>query len=111
MTERLLSFYPPLDVVDPKTFIAGIVSILAQYPEELMATAVAPTGIPARIKALRSLAAIKEVCDELYEPIARRIERECIANQPLLLAKPKRTDEQQAEIDRQIAVWRAQRSQ
>lgn len=105
-TERLLSFYPPLDVIEPKVFIAGIVAILSEYPAELHEAAVAPTGIPKRLKTLRNLAEIEEVCRELYEPIARRKTREALANQPKYLAPPPRTAEEQAKIDAQVEAWR-----
>lgn len=104
--DRLLSFYPPLDVGDPQVFITGIVTLLAQYPAELMAAAIDPRGIPARVRTLNSLAVIKQVCDELYAPIARRIERDRIANAPRALPRPKRTPEEQARIDAQVAAAR-----
>jgi hypothetical protein len=97
-----LSLCPPLDVTDPETFIAGIAAVLAQYPDEVVAQAVDPRGIPRRLKALRSLAAIDEICAELYEPVERRLERERIAAQPKLLARPPRTPQEQAEIDAQV---------
>jgi hypothetical protein len=104
-TERLLSFYPPLDVSEPKVFIAGIVNVLAQYPAELHEVVVSPTGIPSRIKDLRNIFEINQVCRELYEPIARRITREALENQPRQITK-QRTAEEQARIDAQVAAWR-----
>lgn len=103
---RLLKFYPPLDVGNPEVFIAGIVSIFAQYPTELMAAAVDPRGIPRRLKNLTNLAAIEEVCRDLYAPIARQMERDRIANAPRALPRPKRTPEEQAKIDAQVAAAR-----
>ncbi len=106
-----MNFYPPLDVADPKEFIAGIVALLAQYPAELISVAVDPAGgIPARLKYLNSLAAIKEVCGELYEPIVRRMTREAALNAPRALPRPKRTPEEQARIEAQVAAWRASRA-
>jgi hypothetical protein len=105
--DRLLNFYPPLDVSEPQAFIAALVMLFAKYPAELVSAAIDPvSGIPARLKALRSIAAIKEVCDDLYAPIARRIERERIANAPRALPRPKRTPEEQARIDAQVAAAR-----
>lgn len=101
--DKLLNFYPPLDVNDPKAFIAGLVALLAQYPAELMEFAIDPArGIPSHLKSLHSLAAIKEVCDDLYEPIARRLHREALANAPRQLPPPPRTAEEQAKIDEQV---------
>lgn len=105
--ERLLNFYPPLDVNEPRAFIAGIVAVFSNYPVELHELAVAPTGIPARLKYLRSLAEIEQVCEELYAPIGRRIERERIARQPRLLTR-RRTPEEQAKIDAQVEKVRKQ---
>lgn len=104
--DRLLSFYPPLDVVDAQVFISGIIAILAQYPPELIAIATDPTGIPRKLKALRSLADIEEVCQDLYGPIARRIRRDAIARAPKLLPRPPRSVEEQARIDAQVASVR-----
>jgi hypothetical protein len=104
--ERLLSFYPPLDVSDPKVFIAGIVAILAEYPAQFYPVVVSPTGIPKRIKYLRNLAEIDEVCQELYAPILRSLEREKIAAQPKLLPR-RRTAEEQARVDAQVEAWRS----
>lgn len=101
--DKLLNFYPPLEVNDPRAFIAGIISLFAQYPPELWREAIDPArGIPAKIKTLRSLAAIKEILDDLYEPIAMRLARERIASQKSL-PRPERTPEQQAKINAQVA--------
>jgi hypothetical protein len=105
--ERLLSFYPPLDVIEPKSFIAGVIAVLSRYPEELMRAAVAPDGIPMRVKNLRNLAEIEDVCRDLYEPIERRLLREAVENAPKRLPAPLRSAEQQEQIDQQVARVRA----
>jgi hypothetical protein len=102
--DRLCDLCPPQDVGDPKVFMSAMIKLFLDYPSEVGEQAV--FEIPKRAER-STLKVAREVLDELYAPVARRIERERIANQPLLLAKPKRTDEQQAEIDRQIAAWRA----
>lgn len=107
--DRLLNFYPPLDVADPRVFIAGIGAVLAKYPPELITAAVSPDGIPVRLTTLRSLAEIDEVCRDLYAPIARQRAREAIARQPRQLPRPRRTPEEQARVDEQVARWRAGR--
>jgi hypothetical protein len=104
-----LKFYGPLDVLEPKVFIAGIVAVLAEYPAHFHAIAVAPTGIPKRIKYLRSLAEIEDVCRELYEPIARKITREQLANQPRQIER-RRSPEEQAKVDAQVEAWRNRRA-
>lgn len=109
--DRLLSFYPPLDVSEPELFIAGIGAILSKYPPELITAAIDPSGIPSRLKTLRSLAEINQVCSDLYDPIERQKRREAIANQPRALPSPPRSPELQAEIDRQIENWRKSRAE
>lgn len=98
-----MKFYPPLDVTDPEAFIAGIGAVLAKYPPELIAAAVAHDGVPMRIKTLRSLAELEQACSDLYEPIARRMTREAITRQKLRIARQPRSPEQQAQIDEQVA--------
>jgi hypothetical protein len=106
--QKLLGFYPPLDVNEPEAFIAGIATIFGKYPDELVALAVEPDGIPSRVKYLNSLAAIKAACDEIYEPIVRRMEREAIERGPKMLGRRRnRTPEEQAAIDEQVARVRA----
>jgi hypothetical protein len=106
--DRLLSLCPPLDVTDPETFITGLVAVLNRYPDEVVAEACGPTGIPMRIGAIRDLARVAAVCDELLEPVTRRLERERIANTPRLPAQGPRTPEEQAAIDAQVQRVRAQ---
>lgn len=105
-----MSFYPPLDVSDPKIFVAGIVSVFTQYPAEVLAGAVTPTGIPQRVKYLRSLAEIREICEELYAPILRQRERGEVAAALRLPAPGPRTPEQQAAVDAQVAAWFGRRA-
>lgn len=100
--QALLKFYPPLDVIDPETFIAGIGAVLAKYPPELIAAAVAHDGVPMRIKNLRSLAELEQVCSDLYDPIARRKAREAVTRQALRIARAPRSAEQQAAVDEQV---------
>lgn len=99
----MLKFYPPLDVIDPEAFIAGIGAVLVRYPQELIAAAVAHDGIPMRVKTLRSLADVEWACSDIYEPIARRLAREAVTRQKLRIARQPRSAEQQAVIDEQVA--------
>jgi hypothetical protein len=110
-TDRLLDFLPPLDVGNPETFIAGITAIFASYPLEVIALAVDPVkGIPSRTDR-PTLKLITDVCDEIYDPIRRRQEYDererARAAAPVLLPRPPRSAEQQAEIDAQVAAARA----
>lgn len=107
--DRLLKFYPPLDVGDPEMFIAGIASIFAQYPPELVEIAIDPAkGIPSLLRSrdLSELANIKRACDKLYEPIEDRIERERASkSHRLALPAPSEpvTDESRARVAAMLA--------
>lgn len=110
-TDRLLDFLPPLDVGNPETFIAGITAIFASYPLEVIVQAVDPVkGIPSRTDR-PTLKLITDVCEEFYDPIRRRLEYEerqrARAAEPVLLPRPPRTPEQQAEIDALVTSARA----
>lgn len=104
---RLLDFYPPLDVTNPETFVAGIVALFARYPAELQAVAIDPArGVRAHLtnNQITDVARIKLVLDELYEPIARRLAREAVAQPLALPPRGPRTPEQQAAVDAQVAA-------
>ena len=107
----MLDFLPPLDVGNPKVFIAGITAIFASYPVEVMEAAVDPVkGIPARTDR-PTLKLITEVCEEIYDPIRRRAEYEdrqrARDSAPALLPRPPRSAAQQAVIDAQVASARS----
>lgn len=105
----LLKFYRPQDVGDPKYFMAALVHMFDSYPEEVHALAVAPDGIPARLRYL-NLKDVGDVLGDLYAPIERRMERERIANQPKLPPRGPRTPEEQARVDAQVNAWLSRRS-
>lgn len=100
---RLFRLLPPLDVVDPEAFITATVVLFTQYPAAVLAEAV--DAIACRTDR-PTLKIIKAVCDEIYEPILRRIERERAEAQHFHALPPPReprTPEQQARIDAQVA--------
>ena len=104
--EQLFTFCEPPDVADPRAWIAGLVTLFAQYPPHLLAVAIDPArGIPVRLKSLKNFAAIKEVLEDLCWPIDQRAERERLSAQ-LLLPPPARTEEQQRAISEQVRAWR-----
>jgi hypothetical protein len=106
-TDRLLNLLPPLDVNDPMAFITAITAIFGSFPPAVVDKAV-PTIATRSDRPTLKL--IKSVCDELYEPILRGLEREERRRERAarrLLPPPKRTPEQQARIDAMVAETRA----
>lgn len=104
--DRLFDLLPPLDVGDPKAFMASVAAIFSLYPDAVVEAAVGgPRGIATRTDR-PTLKFIKEVCEEFYAPILRDAEREAIRNQPKLLARPPRTADEQAKIDKQVCDFR-----
>ena len=60
-TERLLGFYPQSPASDPRTFMAGVATVLAAYPSEVVEAALSPlSGIPSKFKFMPSIAELKE---------------------------------------------------
>jgi hypothetical protein len=108
---RLLSFYPPVEALDPEAFIAGLTAIMAQYPPLVLERAIDPVkGLPARVKALRSLAVIRQELDEIAAPFEREARREQARREAascLPVALEKRSPAQQAQVDAQVANLRA----
>ena len=111
MAAKLFDLLPPLDVGDPKAFIAGTITILAQYPGDVMLAAIDPAnGIPSRTDR-PTLRLIKQVCEEYWEPLEREAERARAHEEHLKSAvppRPPRIPEEQAAIDKKIAAARAQ---
>lgn len=100
----MFDLLPPQDVGDPKAFLAGMVALFADYPAEVFEQAV--FTIPQRSDR-PTLKIARAVLDELYEPVRRRVERDAIERQPKLLPRPRRSPEEQARVDAQVAAWRA----
>jgi hypothetical protein len=108
---RLFDLLPPLDVGDPRAFLAGTVAIFAEYPAEVMQAAIDPVhGIPSRTDR-PTLRLIKAVCDEFYTRVERQEERLRASEDAARSREPPRkprTPEQQAAIDAQVAEARQQ---
>lgn len=85
---------------DPRAFIAAAVAILADYPASVVGAAV--LAIPQRSDR-PTLKLIRSVCDEIHAPLLREAERRA-RHQSRPLPQPKRTAEQQARIDAQVAA-------
>lgn len=107
----LTDFVPlPDDLDDHRRFIAALVAMFDRYPSEVMQLAADPVrGVPSRLKVLR-IASVKEILDEINAPFAREQARQLAsqrAQQSLPPPRRKRTSEEQARIDAQVADARA----
>ena len=104
--DALIDFVPLPDVGEPKRFIAALVAIFSEYAEPVIERAVDPVkGIPARLKVLR-LASVREILDEINAPFQREMQRAAARKAAELALPPpsrKRTPEEQARIDKQVA--------
>lgn len=68
-TKRLFDLLPPVDVGDPEAFLDAVTATFTGYPLGVLREAI--------VKIVQrsdrpTLKLIKEVCDEVYEPILRR---------------------------------------
>src|ERR1051326_631835 len=73
LVERLFSFYPPLDVGDPKAFLAGVVALMQNYPLDIVEEICDPVrGIPSKYKFAPNLAEIRNELEVLAEPWRRQ---------------------------------------
>lgn len=106
---ELANFVPLPDVADHEKFLAALIGLFSQYPAAVTAEAINPVkGIPARLKVLR-IASVKEILDEFNEPYARAAARDRAAEEARRSLPPptrKRTPEEQARIDAQVAEVR-----
>jgi hypothetical protein len=88
-------------VGDPAAFMTAAGAIFAGFPDVVVERAI--TTIPMRSDRV-TLKLIKSVCDELYAPMLRDIEREQARRSVVkMLPRPPRTPEEQARIDAQVA--------
>lgn len=105
--ERLFALLPPQDVIDAEEFLAASIMLFAQYPIEVMSKAV--FEIPQRSDR-PTLRLMRQVLDEILAPIERECERKR-ASEGRRLEAPhprKRSSEEQARIDAQVAAVRKQ---
>lgn len=105
----LADFVPMPDVGDPQKFLAALVVLFSQYRPEVIAEAVDPVkGIPTRLNVLR-IASVKEILDEISGPYERADDRARARDDVRRSLPPprhKRTPEEQARIDKQVAETR-----
>jgi hypothetical protein len=64
----LLGLYPKGQVDDPDTYAAGIATILAAYPTDVVQQICSPWGLPTRVKWLPSVYEVKEACEIAMGP-------------------------------------------
>jgi hypothetical protein len=95
----LLKLLPPLDVGDPRAFIAAAVAIFASYPASIYAQVLDPVhGLPSET-ARPTLADIKRACKRAYDPRAMELARER-AKQWTAMAEAKEAADLQAVVKR-----------
>lgn len=82
-------FCEPMDVGEPKAFLAAVIGIFMEFPIEVMELVADPVrGLPSRVRR-RHLTDIRQACEDAYAPIARQLQRERVAvDRKLLLAPP-----------------------
>jgi hypothetical protein len=91
-TDKLFNFCEPMDVGEGEDFLAAVIGILAEYPIEVMNAVADPVrGLPSRVRR-PTLVDVRQACKEVYEPIARQLARDRIAERRkwLLPAPPAR---------------------
>jgi hypothetical protein len=95
----------PENMGDPKVYLAGAVAIVAQYRPEVSEMLADPRIGTRVLGDFPTLSRIQRACEELSAPIERECEREAahLSHIAGLLPRPKRTPEQQANIDAQVA--------
>lgn len=100
---RLLSFYPQHTANEPESYAAAMVSLMAEYPSEVIDVVCDPRrGLATRCKFLPTVAELTEALESEMEPHrqAWRRERELQRSLPRYEA-PKRSQE---EIDRVVKL-------
>ena len=104
--ERLFDLIPSPQTGDPKAFMAMTVKVFAEYPPDIQMQAVEKIAVTNSYPTLKF---IKDTCDEIWEPIRRKQEREHLASERKRALPPpreKRTAEEQARAEAQVAAIR-----
>jgi hypothetical protein len=107
---RLFAWCLMPQVHDAEVYLAGAVAILSEYPPAVMSTLADPATGTRVLKPYPSLHDLRRACDDLYAPIEREDERRQAHKSHIAgaLPRPKRTPEQQARVDAQVAAARQQ---
>lgn len=86
---QLFDFYPPQEIGNPETFLAGVIELFEHYPSQVIATAVSPVyGIPSKYKFIPRISEIKEFLEARMAPIRREQERRAIEAERLAMLPP-----------------------
>jgi hypothetical protein len=107
-TQALFKLLPPQTFGDARAFLAATTAIFSTYPLGVMRAAIVEIAVRTERPSLK---VIKEVCEEIYEPIRHQEWRAQVAlDIKRSLAPPRhpRTPEQQAAIDAQVEAARRQ---
>lgn len=100
---KLFRLLPPQDVLDAEAFLAAAVALFAGYPAEVGERAIA---LIAGKSDRPTLKIMRQALDEIFAPIERESARQAARashEQHRALPRPKRTPEQQARVDAQVA--------
>jgi hypothetical protein len=100
------------DVGDPETYLAGVITILSEYPVEVMNALSDPRMGSRVLRDYPTISQIRQACEILYKPIAgeeERAHRKRLAEKTRELPRPPRTPEDQQRIDEMIDAWRRSR--
>jgi hypothetical protein len=99
----------PDDIGDPKLYLAGATQILAEYPDEVIKAICTPASGTRLLPDFPTLRQLRVACEEAFAPIERQYEREQAQRDAMrgrLPPRLKRTPEQQAKVDAQVAEAR-----
>jgi hypothetical protein len=96
------------DVHNAEVYLAGAVAIIAEYPREVGERLSDPRVGTQVLGDFPTLSRLRKACEELFAPIEREVERQAAHRSHIAgaLPRPKRTPEQQARIDAQVAAAR-----
>jgi hypothetical protein len=95
------------DVHDPEKYLAGAISILAEYPQAVMDRISDPSTGTKVLGDFPTLVQIRKACDLLFEPFEREAERvrSRRAALPVPARKP-RTPEEQWQVEQAVERFR-----
>lgn len=75
MAKVLFGCYRMGDANDPEIYTQAVVAVLSDYPDDVITRVVDPRkGLPSRQQFLPTVAEVKAACEEIYQPIRRRME-------------------------------------
>lgn len=82
--EILFGCYRRGEANDPKTYVAAVSAVLAEYPEDTIRHVTDPRGgIPSKVGWLPSVKEVRDACEAHYGPTRRAMEREAAERRQL----------------------------